>query len=73
MVIKIGGVEIDKTSKVEEITQLRAGLEELEVSGIIDGYNWLSELTVEERWHFAQIVSEHIGDSLVTFFTFGIF
>lgn len=73
MIVKIGGIEIDTASKVEEVTQLRAGLDELGVSGAIDGFKWLADLSIDERLQFAQIVSEYIGDSLISFFSFGLF
>lgn len=71
MILRIGGVEIDTASKVKEVTQLRAGLDELGVDGAVDGFKWMAELTTDEKFQFTQIVSEYIGDSLIAFFSFG--
>lgn len=73
MVIKIGGIEIDKASKIEEVTQLRAGLDELGIDGAIDGFQWMADLSIEERFQFAQIVGEYLTDSAISIFTFGFF
>lgn len=73
MVIKIGGVEIDKTSDIEEIVQLREGLNELGIDTLSEGVSWLKDLSIEERIDFSFIINEHIADSLISFFTFGLF
>lgn len=73
MVIKIGGITIDKLSQIDEATQLRAGLDELSIYNAIDGIKWMSNLSVEEGFEYIRIAGEYTVDMALSFLSFGIF
>lgn len=73
MIIKIGGIEINKLSNIKEVNQLRAGLDELGIDTPLEGLVWLKELSLEEMIDFISIVGDYGIDAVISFLTFGIF
>ena len=73
MIVKIGGIEIDSNSSIEEVEQLRAGLDGLGIDTIMEGMNWIANLPRLERYEFASIMSGHTFDAIKSLFTFGLF
>ena len=73
MIIKIGGIEIDQLSNVKEINQLRVGLDSLDLDTPLKGLSWLNELSLEDKMEFLSIIKDYGVDSILSFFTFGIF
>jgi hypothetical protein len=74
MVIKIGGIEIEKSSPTEMMNDLTTELKDIGVDSIPELIDWVKDLSIEDKMEFSAIFELSFFESMVeTFKSFFLF
>jgi len=73
MIVRVGGIEIDKSLDVNNTTQLMDGFAEVGIDEVPKFINWMESLSISERTEFTKLVNQDVLEVIQSFVTFGLF